>query len=108
VTGRSAGRPSKPVERLLATIVDILPSSWAAYATGAVTFISPLAGCIARVMAISGVNEYLTKIHLGVVVKNRLDSNQGCYSVTVMFVCLRGEGIFCELVLTSVLFYSRG
>jgi sugar phosphate permease len=60
--------------QLLAAIVDVLPANWAAYATGAVTVISTFAGATAHVMAIPGVNEYLTKIHLGVVAENGLDS----------------------------------
>jgi sugar phosphate permease len=51
--------------QILTAIVAVLPANWAAYATGAVTVISTLAGAIARVMAISGVNEYLTKLRLG-------------------------------------------
>lgn len=51
--------------QLLAAIGDLLPPEWAAWAVGAVAFIGALAGAFARVMAIPGVNDWLTKIKLG-------------------------------------------
>jgi sugar phosphate permease len=51
--------------QLLAAIIDVLPVNWAAYATGAVAVISAFAGATARVMAIHGVNDFLTKIWFG-------------------------------------------
>jgi protein-S-isoprenylcysteine O-methyltransferase Ste14 len=50
--------------QFLAAIADVLPPEWLAWATAAVATIGALAGAFARVMAIPGVNEWLTKIKL--------------------------------------------
>jgi len=50
--------------QFLAAVADILPPSWLAWATGAVATIGALAGAFARIMAIPGVNEWLTKVRL--------------------------------------------
>jgi cbb3-type cytochrome oxidase subunit 1 len=51
--------------QFLDAIQAILPPEWAGYAAGAVAFIGTLAGVFARIMAIPGVNDYLTKLKLG-------------------------------------------
>jgi len=51
--------------QFLVAVQDILPPEWAAYAAGAVAFIGTLSGVVARLMAIPGVNEWLTQIKLG-------------------------------------------
>jgi uncharacterized membrane protein len=51
--------------QFLAAIADILPAEWLAWATGAVAAIGAFAGALARVMAIPGVNAWLTTVKLG-------------------------------------------
>lgn len=51
--------------QFLAAIADLLPPEWYAWAVGAVAFIGALSGALARIMAIPGVNEWLTRIKLG-------------------------------------------
>ncbi|TFC59395.1 MULTISPECIES: hypothetical protein [unclassified Cryobacterium] len=50
--------------QFLAAVADILPPTWLAWATGAVATIGALAGAFARIMAVPGVNDWLTKIKL--------------------------------------------
>lgn len=50
--------------QFLAAVADILPPEWFAWASGAVVTIGALAGAVARIMAIPGVNTWLTKIKL--------------------------------------------
>jgi hypothetical protein len=51
--------------QLLEAIADVLPPEWLAWATGAVAAIGAFAGALARVMAIPGVNAWLTRLKLG-------------------------------------------
>jgi protein-S-isoprenylcysteine O-methyltransferase Ste14 len=51
--------------QFLTAIADILPPEWLAWATGAVAAIGAFAGALARVMAIPGVNAWLTTVKLG-------------------------------------------
>ena len=50
--------------QILDAVAAVLPPAWLAWATGAVGVIGALAGAFARVMAIPGVNEWLTKLKL--------------------------------------------
>ncbi|WP_104127996.1 hypothetical protein [Cryobacterium sp. Y57] len=50
--------------QFLEAVAAILPPEWLAWATGAVATIGAVAGAFARIMAIPGVNEWLTKIKL--------------------------------------------
>lgn len=50
--------------QFLAAVAVILPPEWLAWATGAVATIGALAGAFARIMAIPGVNAWLTRIKL--------------------------------------------
>ena len=50
--------------QFLAAVANILPPAWLAWATSAVATIGALAGAFARIMAIPGVNEWLTRIKL--------------------------------------------
>jgi hypothetical protein len=50
--------------QFLVAVADILPPEWLAWATGAVATIGALAGAFARIMAIPGVNAWLTKVKL--------------------------------------------
>ena len=50
--------------QFLEAVAAILPPEALAWATGAVATIGALAGAFARIMAIPGVNEWLTKIKL--------------------------------------------
>lgn len=50
--------------QFLAAVADILPREWLLWASGAVATVGALAGAVARIMAIPGVNEWLTKIKL--------------------------------------------
>ena len=50
--------------QVLDAVAAILPPEWLAWATGAVATIGAVAGAFARIMAIPGVNEWLTKIKL--------------------------------------------
>lgn len=47
--------------QFLEAVRDILPPAWYAWGLGAVAVIGALAGALARVMAIPGVNAWLTK-----------------------------------------------
>lgn len=47
--------------QFVTALEPILPADWYVWLLGAVTFISLLAGALARVMAIPGVNEWLTR-----------------------------------------------
>ena len=50
--------------QFLDAVAAILPAEWLAWATGAVAAIGAFAGALARVMAIPGVNDWLTKLKL--------------------------------------------
>jgi ADP-ribosylglycohydrolase len=50
--------------QILDAVAAVLPPAWLAWATGAVATIGALAGAFARVMAIPGVNAWLTKLKL--------------------------------------------
>jgi protein-S-isoprenylcysteine O-methyltransferase Ste14 len=50
--------------QFLEAVAAILPPEWLAWATAAVATIGAVAGAVARIMAIPGVNEWLTKIKL--------------------------------------------
>lgn len=51
--------------QFLDAIAILLPPEWYAYALAVVAFIGTLAGAVARIMAIPGVNNWLTRAHLG-------------------------------------------
>lgn len=51
--------------QFLAALAEILPPEWYAYAVTAVAFIGLLAGTVTKIMAIPGVNVWLTKWKLG-------------------------------------------
>jgi hypothetical protein len=51
--------------QFLEAVATILPPEWLAWATGAVATIGALAGAFARIMAIPGVNAWLTTVKLG-------------------------------------------
>lgn len=51
--------------QFLAAIAAILPPEWLAWATAAVATLGAVSAAITRIMAIPGVNAWLTKIRLG-------------------------------------------
>ena len=52
--------------QFVAALEPILPADWYVWLLGAVTFISALAGVLARIMAIPGVNDWLSRhTHVG-------------------------------------------
>ncbi|MDF2994107.1 MAG: hypothetical protein K0S37_4621 [Microbacterium sp.] len=57
---------------VLAELAKILPSSWIAWATGALASLVAVASVVTRIMAIPKVNGWLTKIGLGSVPKDNV------------------------------------
>ncbi|WP_425836919.1 hypothetical protein [Microbacterium sp. PA5] len=55
--------------QVLAELAKILPGSWVAWLAGVIASITVVAGVLTRIMAISSVNAWLTKIGLGSVPK---------------------------------------
>lgn len=51
--------------QFLTAVADVLPPEWLAWATSVVVTIGALAGAFARIMAIPGVNAWLTTVKLG-------------------------------------------
>lgn len=66
VLGLAAGIATLAVlaPQFLAAVADILPPEWLAWAVSAVATIGAIAGAVAKIMAIPGVNEWLTKVKL--------------------------------------------
>ena len=51
--------------QILIELQPVLPEEWFAILTGFITTVGVLAGVVARIMVIPGVNNTLNKIHLG-------------------------------------------
>jgi hypothetical protein len=60
--------------QLLEAVREILPPEAYAWAVAAVAFIIGLAGALARVMAIPGVNDFLTKLRAGSIPTGLVDA----------------------------------
>jgi hypothetical protein len=59
---------------VLAELAKILPESWILWLTAVVAGITAVASALTRIMAIPGVNDFLTKIGLGSVPKSALEA----------------------------------
>lgn len=69
---------------ILTELAKILPASWIAWLTATLATLVVVASVITRIMAIPGVNEWLTKVGLGSVPKRALTLEQNADGTYVL------------------------